>query len=404
MQIDELDKLLQEVQRKREVATQNILDLHDNDVYKSLVLKQRKKLLAGNTEQLVTAALGALDEMWSVFPLLTDVLDRAKDLRTKVPRFSNADEIDAIVKLLTGPSVKITVQTPFAERDLFTSAESTKEMTPTRVFELMVTAFTKARDMVTAIEKAQDEFLPKLAAVVRETDELRKLATSLGESGLAELAVVDQKVEELKKFTASDPLAVQAGFEQEVEPLLGPVRAKLKSVEGHRKAVDADFATAKNVIAQLEASHKKAKEAVAERELKVTVDNPETLAKPIDDSVIDGDANSMALKPWLSRLENTLANNWKAASVGIANWLSQARQRLEASEKAVTDNTQPLDERRSLRGMLEAYQVKAASFGRGEDPELARISREARALLFSRPTPLTKARDLVRQYQQALNS
>lgn len=402
MQIDELDKLLQEVQKKREVATQNILDLRDNDTFKSLDLKQRKKALTGSTEQLVAAAFGAMDEMWSVFPLLTDVLDRAKDLRSKLPRFGNADEIEVIVKLLTGPSIKITVQTPFSERDLFTSGESTNDMTPNRVFELMSAAYIKARDMVTKVEKAQDEFLPKLASVVRETDALRKLATSLGESGLTELAAVDAKVDELKKFTASDPLAVQAGFEHEVEPLLGPVRAKLKSVEGHRQAVERDFATAKSVLSQLESTHTKAKEAVTERELKVAVDDPETLAKPFDDSVIDGDAASMALRPWLTRLEHTFTTNWKAASVGIANWLGQARQRLEASEKAVTDNTKPLEERRELRGLLEAYKVKAASLGLGEDQELAKIAREAHALLFSRPTPLTKARDLVRQYQRGL--
>lgn len=403
MQIDELDKLLQAVKLKREAATNNILELQDNDTYKSLVAKSRKKgALTGVTEVRVAAALGALDEMWSVFPLLTAVLDRANDLRTKIPKLFPADEIQAIVDLLKGPSVKITVQTPFAQRDLYTPSESTTDMTPERVFELMVSAFKKARDLVTEVEKAQDEFIPKLADVVRETEELRKLATALGESGNAELTLVDQKVEELKKITSSDPLGVQTGFESAISPLLDPIRTHLQKVGGQRQTVEQDLATARTLLAQLEESHTKAKAAAAERELKVTVDQPETIAKPLSDSVIDGDAKSQALKPWLTRLEATFATNWKAASVGVASWLMQARQRLEASEKAVTENTQPLDERRELRGRLESYKVMAARQGLGEDQALAAIAREAHALLFSRPTPLAKARELVRQYQQGL--
>lgn len=398
MTVDQIDDLLQQWQQKMDVATGNILQLLDNPTYKDLVKRNRDGKLQGVTKDAVEPALGALDEMWSVFPLLSDVLDKARKARADLPRLFNSDELQAIEDLLTGSSITITTQIPFAQRDLLTPAETTSSMTPDRVLDLMVTSYKKARDVVNAIEQAQPGLISKLADAVREAEQLVALAGSLGESASPELGQVQKKVDELKQLVSADPLGCSDGFEQEIVPLLAPVRASLAKVKTHRDQVDKDMSTAAGLLTELEASHAAAKAAAVERKLKVSID--EAITEPLDDTVIDGTPQS--LKPWLARLQGLLPTNWRSVSVGVANWLMQARTRLAQSRKAVEENNKPLEERRELRGRLDALKVKAASLGLGEDAELAKVAGAAREALFSRPTPLAKARELVAEYGRRL--
>ena len=61
-------------------------------------------------------------------------------------------------------------------------------------------------------------------------------------------------------------------------------------------------------------------------------------------------------------------------------------------------------ERQELRGRLEALQAKAAAKGKIEDETLTDIAQQAKKLLYSRPTPLAQAANLVEQYEKRLNN
>jgi len=62
----------------------------------------------------------------------------------------------------------------------------------------------------------------------------------------------------------------------------------------------------------------------------------------------------------------------------------------------------PLHARDDLRGLLGAYQTRAARAGLAEDPELTEAYWAARELLWSAPCDLDKARALVDHYQHAV--
>lgn len=61
-----------------------------------------------------------------------------------------------------------------------------------------------------------------------------------------------------------------------------------------------------------------------------------------------------------------------------------------------------LSRRDELRGLLGAYQAKAARLGAAEDPGLTERYNHARGLLWTAPCDLAAAADAVTGYQQAV--
>ncbi len=76
---------------------------------------------------------------------------------------------------------------------------------------------------------------------------------------------------------------------------------------------------------------------------------------------------------------------------------------LDQGRRARDDCRAPLRDRNQLRALLETYQVKAKRLGRDQDLGLSEIFREARDVLYTAPTDLAQAAQLVRRYQQALS-
>jgi len=62
----------------------------------------------------------------------------------------------------------------------------------------------------------------------------------------------------------------------------------------------------------------------------------------------------------------------------------------------------PIDQRNELRGRLDAYRAKANRLGLLEDSRLCELYDHAHRELYSAPTDLTAAEELVRRYQQGL--
>ena len=93
---------------------------------------------------------------------------------------------------------------------------------------------------------------------------------------------------------------------------------------------------------------------------------------------------------------------WRSAAVELAQWRQGTEDLLRRSDEATTAHRRLLEERSELRGRLDAYHAKAGHLGRLERPELAALYEQARALLYTAPTDLDQASELVRRYQEAL--
>ncbi len=89
--------------------------------------------------------------------------------------------------------------------------------------------------------------------------------------------------------------------------------------------------------------------------------------------------------------------------VGLTNWLAKVRADTIAAGAALRANRLPLDTRPELRGRLDALTAKALAKRQAEDPVLADLTARAREVLYTSPTDLNLAIDLVRKYEQSLN-
>jgi len=395
MTLEAIDADLLEWDRKRAVATQNVVDLINNTTYKRLTGAGgfASIKLTGITEARCTPALKALSQIWELFAQIGTVLDQAHDLRQKVRGIFNADQLLELQKLLTGPSVKITVQVDFGKRSLLTPAEVSDGLTLDRVMNSMIAAYDEGKSLIVEVEQAQAFLQQSLVGSIDKIQALQTSAQKLGEGLLPELTALDTKVNEYCDQILSDPLGMKANFERDIAPLLNQASDRISGIKAQFDQVERDLAHAHDTLASLLETHKKAEDAYTERQLKVLSHPGEILPRPPEAGTIT------SLQDWLGRLDVTMSQGkWKPLSVGVANWSIQATERLHACQVAYAASLELLNKRRDLRDYLGALRTKAQTYGRSEDMELAKIEQAARALLYTRPTDLIEAEKLVKSY------
>lgn len=395
LSLAELNKLLAEWQAKRATASRNVIELLDQPTFKYLTGTGGFKptQLTGVTDTRCTAKLNALNELWGQFVEVGRVLDEAQAKRDALPRRPGSDQLKEIQDLLTGPSIKFTVQLPFAQRSLLTPAEVATGMTLERVMASMVTAYDEGKVVVLEVDAAVNSLLADASSSQRDIDELKALAVKLGEGDLPELEALRSRAKALEDTIYSDPLGTRDSFKTAIKPHLEAARNRIHGLRDVYDNIVRDLARARDTLKSLTDTRKRAAEAYAEREEKVLVENADKLPRPPEASAV------AALEEWLGRLEAGLASNkWKPVEMGVANWSIQAARLSLSCQEAYSANLEPLNKRRELRAFLDALKAKAQGFGRAEDQDLADIENAARALLYTRPTRLAEANKLVQSY------
>ncbi len=93
-----------------------------------------------------------------------------------------------------------------------------------------------------------------------------------------------------------------------------------------------------------------------------------------------------------------------SVGVGLNNWITKAKEYIATEKETWEANKTPLDTRQELRGRLDALTAKALARGLVENATLSELAAQAKQLLYTRPTPLAKAAELVSLYEKRLNS
>ena len=101
-------------------------------------------------------------------------------------------------------------------------------------------------------------------------------------------------------------------------------------------------------------------------------------------------------------VERAGRSEWSAVATTLAAWRRQAAAARDASWRAAAAQRALVATRDELRGRLDAYRSKAAALGRVEAPRLAELHRRARDVLYTAPTDLSIAGELVDAYRQEL--
>lgn len=385
MKLGDLDRELTRLREANERVSANLVEL-EIDSSRQLL---EARTLTGDSATRWSAASAALTDLWEWRGLLEKLLERAAELRRSPWR---AGELES---LLTGPSIELTrSQVPLAERDLLGSPEVTVRCTPDQLLERMSTAFNEVKIVVAEFGRAWDTLTPRLTAAGAVLKEAETLAASLGESGRTDLVETAGSLSRLSASLSADPLSVDPDDVERLSESLEAIRRDLVAAIALHGALDARLAEAGTLVAQLRAVVAEAR--VAYEELLVKIAAPSAAAPPELPADLDGDLDRIAA---LAR-----SGAWRDARRRLDQWTDQARELLDAAQRALRANRAPIEARNQLRALLEAYQVKAGRLGAVENPELERIFAQAHQALYTAPTDLARVAQLVRRYQETLSN
>ena len=380
---------------ERDAVQTNLLEL-DGSFGKRLL---EGAALTGQTKRRWDAAAVAMGLLWQVFSAYSAVVDRAAEAVTK---HLGTKELAALTALLTGPSIELDLgPAPLAGRDLAYSGR--ENLTLIAAVTRMRRAFADITDVVSGAEQVWNEMAGRLDSIAVELARVTPLAASLADEALTgNLAAAEGNLATLRDTLNTDPLALWLG---------GPAPGKVDTSAADRLAERVAAAVtgvdelvrlrddARQRIAQVTAAAAAARSAgedaaAAWQRAAAKVAAAALPAEPPAMTDLSARVASLALLldggRW-TRLSSELEL--------LERDLAEATTRYREAERALTALVGRRDE---LRGLLGAYQAKAARLGAAEDPGLAERYDHAHGLLWTAPCDLEAAAEAVTGYQQAV--
>jgi hypothetical protein len=386
---------------ERDGIQANLLDL-DGSFGKRLLAGAA---LTGETRARWESAAVELTRLWETYSAYAGVIDRAERLLGRV-RKASAPELAEITALMTGPSVQLArAPAPLASRDL--TAPRQARLTLTMAVREMKLAFARAAEVVTAAESVWnmlaaglEETGARLIRVRRDAGELvaRGSAATEGSAAAGALLAAESELGRQRAALNADPLAFWHSGRVDASHLnllREEARAAVAQVsELIRLRADAEQRIA-DVAAAVAAADGAAQAAASARA---------RAAEKIDAAALPpAPPEVTTLSGQLASLEQLKATGrWARLAAeldAVGQQAAAAQQHFQDSERESAGLLQRRDE---LRGLLGAYQAKAARLGAAAHSELAARHDLARDLLWTAPCDLAAAADAVARYQEAI--
>ncbi len=395
MTLEEIDQLLAEWKNKVQLVGENLLDLQQLPTYQRLcgTPGYPKLELTGITAARVLPVIAAMDELFQHFDLLAETIKQAALLRSSIGPFFGADQkIAEIDELLSGVSIQLSVgQIPLAEKGLLSGAQKVRAIAPTHLLQQMTHKFGAIRDVIFAVDTAWTHLDSQLEESQAQIRYLEAQSVSLN-LNLTILNDVYTAIAHIQQQIEQDPLAANTDFTQQIQQPLAQLKQDLaQAVKAREK-----LATACDLLSLLQKSHTQTTAIFTETQAKVSECN---LLPPLQPLAI------ATLSQWLTKLETKLAEGLVSpVLIGLDNWMAKAREYIGSEKQTYQTNSAFLQTRLELRGRLDALTAKALARGVIEDSTLTELGMQAKQLLYTRPTPLNQAAELVSRYEKRLNN
>lgn len=389
---DEAEKKIKALEQLITTSSTNMVELTTERTF-MLLGSPTFTRLSGETKRQCEAVIPAFEELFGMITLMQSQVDKAKAIMANLPRLAGREakliEVTTLLSEIKLPPVAV----PLEKRGLLTGAELAATITADRIMEVMATSFTEANQLIFKIKAAWATLNGKVGKHEEALKLLQQEALALGVT-TPELSEAEEILATVRSAINSDPLTADGNFESQVLPAIEASRTRLAQLKALKNQVVDQLAEAEQALAHLNTTHASSLQAVEERKAKLTVDHEDQLTMPLDGKVID------QLTAWLERLKTTVGDGkYQAASIGLVNWTAQVLNRTSSAESAFQANDALLRERRDMRGLIQALRVRAAAEGMAEDAALSAMYTRVSQLLYSRPTPMTQARQLVKEYQ-----
>jgi len=393
---DRAPAVVQAAVAERDAIQANLLEL-DGSFGKRLL---EGATLSGGTKRRWDVTAASLAQLWEIYSAYSAVVDRAADT---LNGHLGTRELATITNLLTGPSIQLAAgPAPLAGRDLADSGR--EDLTVVAAVTRMRRAFGPITEVVSATEQVVNEMTDKLDTIAAELGRVTPLATSLADEALTgNLAAAQSKLSRLRTTLGSDPLSLWLGgpdpagtvdtsgadrLQERVTAAVTRVDELVRLRDDARQRVTevtAATATARAAYEDAAAAWQRAAAKISAAAL------PAQPAGLADLTVRLADLDTLLAAGRWTRLASELDE--------VERELATATGNFRATERTVVD---ALSRRDELRGLLGAYQAKAARLGAVEDPGLTERYNHARGLLWTAPCDLAAAADAVTGYQQAV--
>jgi hypothetical protein len=266
-------------------------------------------------------------------------------------------------------------------------------------------SFGQITEVVSAAEQVWNEMTGKLDTAAAELGRVTPLAASLGDEALTgNLTAAESELARLRGTLSSDPLSLWRGGP---DPAAGIVDTS--SVDRLQERVAAAATRTEELVRVRDDARRRIADlttaaAAARAAYEDAAAAWQRAAAKIATEALPAQPSGLAdLSTRLAGLDTLLAaGRWPRLASEldeIERELAGAAARFREAERTVVS---ALGRRDELRGLLGAYQAKAARLGAAEDPGLAERYDRARGLLWTAPCDLTAAADAVTGYQQAV--
>ena len=352
--------------------------------------------LAGESKRRWEAAASDLATLWEIFTAYAAVVDKAAELLASARRPSGR-ELAQITTMLNGPSVKLARPVPLARRDLTETGDS--DLTLAAAVREMKRAFASVADVVAAAESVWNETAEGLGEIGTKLAAAKEQAGDLGDDEVTSaLAVAGDELARLREVLNSDPLALWQGGRVDTARLerlreqVAAAAARAAGLAVLRADTQRRISAAAAAVAAAAAAWEDAEAARDRASVKIAAaDLPPPLAE-----VAGLDMRLAALDKLKA------AGRWARLAAELDAIEAEAAAAVQRYQDAERSAAALLGRRDELRGLLGAYQAKAARLGGAEDTELTTRYQRARDLLWTAPCDLAAAAAAVTHYQQAI--
>jgi len=382
---------------ERDAIQANLLEL-DGSFGKRLL---EGAALTGETKRRWDATAVSLATLWQTYSAYSAVVDQAAEA---VAGHLGPRELTRISTLLSGPSIELSSgPAPLAGRDLADSGR--EDLTLVAAVTRMRRSFGDVTAVVSAAEQVWNEMTSRLDTVAAELARVTPHAASLGDEALTgNLAAAESELARLRGALASDPLSLWQGGP-------GPKTGQVDTSGADRltERVGAAATRVNELVrlrddAQQRIAEVKTAAATARAACEDAAAAWQRAADKIAAAALPAEPPGFAdLSARLADLDALLAaGRWTRLASEldlIERELAEATTKFRDAERTLVGVISRRDE---LRGLLGAYQAKAARLGAVEDPVLTERYDRARGLLWTAPCDLAAAADAVTGYQQAV--
>jgi len=383
-----------EATAERDSIQSNLLDL-DGSFGKRMLAGAA---LTGESKRRWEAAAADMASLWETFNAYAAVVDQAAELTAGTRRLSDR-ELARVTTWLTGASVELTRQKPLGRRGLTETGRS--DLTLAAAVQEMKRAFASVADVVAAAESVWNETADGLNETGTQLAAAKEQLGDLGDDEVTgALAAAEEELGQLRGLLNSDPLALWHGG--------GVDTTRLERLRKQSAAVAARAAD----IARLRADAQRriAAATVAVAAAAAARDDAEAARERAAARIADADAAGPPPTADGAGLEARLAALDTLKAAGRWARLAAELDTIEAEAAAVTQRYREaqraaealLGRRDELRGLLGAYQAKAARLGAAENTELSTLYQQAYDLLWVAPCDLAASGAAVTRYQRAI--